>query len=100
MSSIYLESSGLTLETQPEFLGEYWLEERSDEEILKRKKHMQYKSTGHKLRSYQTQMDFEDNSSIYYQKGKFYQGKVWLTACLTNCTEQKTCIPCNTFCSS
>ena len=77
MSSIYFESSGLTLETQPEFLGEYSLNERNPKEILQMKKHMLYKSTGHqaRARSYQTQMDLGGDSPIYYQKGKFYRRK-------------------------
>ena len=70
MSSIYFESNGKTLETQPEFLGEYTLVKKTTEEIFPRQKHMLDNSSSYYFRVRSFQMDGDDESPIYYQRGK------------------------------
>ena len=69
MSSIYFESSGLALETQPEFLGEYCLHQRNPVEMLQRKKTI-LKNADYQVKVRSYQMTNVDDSQIYYQKGE------------------------------
>ena len=70
MSSIYFESNGATLETQPEFLGEYYLFKKKPGEIFPRQKHMLDNSASYYARARCFQVEGDEESAVYYQKGK------------------------------
>ena len=66
MSSIYFESNGHALESQPEFLGEYGLDHRHPDKLLQRRKRI---SPSYHVRVRSYQFSQEDESPVYYQKG-------------------------------
>ena len=70
MSSIYFESNGKTLETQPEFLGEYSFGRKKDGEIFPRQKLMLDNSTSYYFRVKSFQVEGDNESPVYFQKGQ------------------------------
>ena len=70
MSSIYFESNGKTLETQPEFLGEYSFGRKKDGEIFPRQKLMLDNSTSYYFRVKSFQVEGDNESPVYFRKGR------------------------------
>ena len=69
MSSIYFESNGKTLETQPELLGEYSLGRKTPEGNILRQKLMLDNCTSYYFRVKSFQVEGDDESLVYFQKG-------------------------------